>query len=219
MLRNLINDQFIKFYNGTNHDVLIYAIDNENFKSSRNYSSFQLTNPVINPKLRLEQRNALDVKRYIPDSFDYNGVAFGLPDSIYPVEQFAGAENYDVIIVSRFYAESALKFNLSPDFIDRLYIVGPRVIDEAGNLIGNSGLQKAAIPLDIKYYINAFENGQIPSIVSVKLCLQQYKRMGADGDFNSRNAIAKLEAQLAAEETKRKNNYTARSPFLTFFNV
>lgn len=219
MFSNLFNNEIVKFYNGTNHDVSIYKIDNENFKSNRNYSSFRLINAEVQPKVKLEQRNVLDVKRIVPNSFDYNGVPFSLPDSIYPVEQFTGAENFDVIIVSRFYAENALKFNLSPDYIDRLYIVGSRVIDESGSLIGNSGLQKAVCPLDIVYYINAFENNRIPSLVSAKLCLQQYKNMNTNMDLNTHNAITKLERYIATEESKRKNSCASNSFFSKVFNV
>lgn len=219
MFNNLFMNEKIKIYNGTSHDVSIYEVDNENFQSNRSNSSFRLINPDIQPIMTIEQKNALNVKRYVPSTFNYTGISFGLPDFIYPVEQFQGYENYDVIIVSRFYAESAFKFNLSPDYIDRLYIVGTKILDESGELIGNCGLQKAARPLDISYYINAFETNQAPSLISAKSCLQYYKTMCLNIDFNIHNAITTLERHITLEETKRNNCYISHKPFEAVFNV
>ena len=213
------NQDVIKVYNGTNHDVSIYRIDCDNFKSNRNCSSFKLINPQIQPYVTYEQRNVLDVKRIVPTPVEYLGTSFSLPDYIYPVERFDESENYDIIIVSRFYAENALKSNLPLDYIDRLYIVGTKVIDVSNVLLGNAGLQKVINPMNVWYYISAFENNMSPSIVSAKMCLYQHQSTNVQVDYATENDYLKLDRYITAEEYNRATMPLSTPVLQKVFNV
>lgn len=198
---NNFNNNVIKFYNGTNHDISIYKIDNDNFESKRNSSSYYLTNPNIQPEFSISKRIPLNVNSYIGNNYDFYGIAFSLPDSNFQIYPLPGYESYDVIIVSRRYAEAALRENLPWDYLDRLYIVGSKVfLGGTQQLIGNGGLIKLTPPNIIENYIGAFQSGKIPSLISAKLCLQLYVNSGS----NYYNCV-NLQDFIYREEENRKN--------------
>lgn len=200
---NNFNNNVIKFYNGTNHDISIYKIDNDNFESKRNSSSYYLTNPNIQPEFSISKRIPLNVNSYIGNNYDFYGIAFSLPDSNFQIYPLPGYESYDVIIVSRRYAEAARGANLPGDYLDRLYIVGSKVfLGGTQQLIGNGGLLKLTLPYRIEGYIGAFQSGKIPSLISAKLCLQLY----ANSVQNHYN-YALLQHYIYSEEENRKNLY------------
>lgn len=200
---NNFNNNVIKFYNGTNHDISIYKIDNDNFESKRNSSSYYLTNPNIQPEFSIPKRNPLNVNSYIGNNYDYYGIAFSLPDDNCQVCLLQDYERYDVIIVSRRYAEAARRANLPWDYLDRLYIVGSKVfLGGTQQLIGNGGLLKLTLPYRIEGYIGAFQSGKIPSLISASLCLQLYANSGQN-HYN----YALLQHYIYSEEENRKNLY------------
>ena len=210
MNMNYLNNQCIRTYNGTNHDVSIYAVDDKNFKSNRHGSCYYLTDAEVKPIITFEQKNALDINKTGHASYVIDGVRYSLPDSISSVVQPSNPEEYDTIIVSRFYAEKAMSC-CSMDFVDRLYTVGMKIIDAEGNLIGNEGLQKVSPPRDVYYYIRMFENNQHPSLSAALLCINSYQSNFQDP--NALYAVQTLWNYVYAEMQRRQQKYSGQLVF------
>lgn len=212
MYNYLLNTDIVKVYNGTNHDVSLYKIDNENFKSSRSCSKqvFYLNNPTILPVLKFNQKTAQNITPIPSYSISYEKAIYSLPAiiNVIPLPDF---DKYDVIIVSRLYAEAILKsgYPFGPNYIDRLYVSKSDVKNNENQIIGCSGLEKVSWPLNIDYYLNSFQNQCTPSLISARLCLKQWK---ATPNANLIK-IAQLENYIIQEEAKRKNECPS------YFNV
>ncbi len=183
-------------YNGTNHDITIYNLDNMNFSSSRFQKGYTLTNPNLNPVLYLEKKNPLNVQYMTVQPLTLGGLSFTFPEVIMNLTMLPDYRSYDAIIVSSKYYEAALRLNYPVEYIDRLYLLSDKVYGQDSNLIGNIGLKKVHCytPRD---YLNAIARGESLSAYSVEISLMYFKNYGL---YNEQFIADMNELQRIVEE-------------------
>lgn len=177
------DNEIIKVYNGTNHPVAIYHLDNENFISKRGKKEYILRDDAkVKPVEFYPKQVPLSVDSAGNPLIKIGNINYSYPDNIKPIIPFEGYRNYDVIIVSSLYAEAvkltAINFNTYEinDYLDRLYIVHEPIFSpHAEKIIGSGSLLK---PIGFKgpeIYNQEIHNGHKPSLVSMIYCLEYCK--------------------------------------------
>lgn len=177
------DDEIIKVYNGTNHPVAIYHLDNENFIAKRGKKEYILRDYKVKPVGFYPQQVPLSVDRAENPLIKIGNTNYSYSDNIKPIIPFEGYKNYDVIIVSSLYAEAvkltAINFNTYEinDYLDRLYVVNePVFLPNSKKIIGSGSLQKPRVGFKSpEIYNQEIFNGHKPSLVSMIYCLEYCK--------------------------------------------
>ncbi len=185
-------------YNGTNHDITIYNLDNMNFSSSRFQKGYTLTNPNLNPVLYLEKKNPLNVQYMTVQPLTLGGLSFTFPEVILNLTMLPDYRSYDVIIVSSKYYEAALRLNYPVEYIDRLYLLSDKVYGQNSSLIGNIGLKKAHCYTP-REHLNAIRRGEWLSAYSIEISLMYFKNYG---QYNEQFIADMNELQRIIDEQK-----------------
>lgn len=188
-------------YNGVNHDLFLY-LNSDNFAVNRKGQYF-LTNPEAKPDEILRQMRPLSVKsQLIPTSSSEMNIF--LPEAVGAQLEFASEPyNYDIIIVSSLYANMARQTQGSnPDYLDRLYSPitlyseDPQDSNHFANKIGCVGFRKVWYPRIPQEYVNELRTGRLPSVTSMKLCIDMYHSQRAYCDYNTSCWLHELENYL-----------------------
>ena len=176
-----INKSIINVYNGTNHHVLLYCVDNNNFTSKRGKLGYTLINSQKLPETVYEKRNPLNVTEATNKPLTLGGINYFSFDRFMPITPLENYTMYDVIIVSSLYAEavknSLMNFGdpILVDYLDRLYVLTEPISSEfspCGDgrknvIIGNGGLQKAT-GIKLPYFYNQdISANKKPSLISM----------------------------------------------------
>ena len=158
-----------KTYNGVNHDITIY--DPHNFVVNRKGQHY-LTNENAKPMIVIPQSSPLSVREFTKPEAVFGLTNICEEDGTGNIDFLPGYDNYEKIIVSRIYAESAKKyFADNPAYLDRLvtpvplYNKNPEMCNDAEK-IGCAFLIRAVPILEQWEYIQEFKTGSKPSILS-----------------------------------------------------
>lgn len=198
-----MNNYVIRKYNGVNHDLSIYLTPKD-FAVNRKNQYF-LTNPSAQPDEIIRQMRPLSVKsQLVPlNSSEMN---IFLPEAFGAQIEFASNPyDYDIIIVSNLYANIARQTQGSnPDYLDRLYSPVTLYSDDPQNAkhfaakIGCVGFRKVWYPRTPQEYVNELKAGRLPSVTSMKSCIDMYRSQRAYCDFSTSFWLRELEMYVAA---------------------
>ena len=196
-----MNGYAIQKYNGVNHDLYLYLNPN-NFAANRKNQYF-LTNSSAKPDEIIPQERPLSVKKQlIPSGLSEINIflpgAFGAQ-----LESVSQSYDYDMIIVSNIYADIARQTQCTnPDYLDRLYSPitlyseDPQITTYRVNKVGCVGFQKVWYPRTPQEYMNELKSGRMPSVISMKLCIDMYHCQRIYCDYNTIFWLHELENYL-----------------------
>lgn len=191
----------IRKYNGVNHDVT-YFNNSVDYTVNRKGQYF-LTNPCAKPSEIIQQSKPLSVQSQLI-SIDSSDTKIFLPEAIsYQIEILPDSINYDVIIVSSRYADIARQTQSgNPDYLDRLYTPitlyteNPQYTNNVDK-VGCVGFRKIWYPRTPQEYVRELYEGHLPSIASMKTCVEIYKIHRAYCDYNTAQCLNELESYLS----------------------
>lgn len=215
------DNKIINVYNGTNHNISMYSLDNENFSSKRGKLGYALINPQKRPDVIYEQKNPLTVIKKESKPIRIGDINYLCSDRFLPVSPFDGYEKYDVIVVSSLYAEAVKNTAMKHqgknilDFLDRLYVLtehissvespydGSKII----KFVGNGALQKVVSIKVPANYNQEIQDGKHPSLVSMMHCLEWYKNHFSELDHVVKIYAKQLCKNIKLEIKRRESDF------------
>lgn len=192
----------IRKYNGVNHDVALYC-NPDDYTVNRKGQYF-LKNDNAKPSDIIHQVRPLSVhSQLVP--VDSSDTKLFLPEAIGShIETLPNLYDYDIIIVSSRYADIARQTqggNL--EYLDRLYTPitlysgNPYYANEFTTKIGCVGFRKVWYPRTPQEYVTELRAGRLPSVASMKTCIEIYSTHRAYCDFNTSSWLRELESYLS----------------------
>lgn len=198
----------IRKYNGVNHDVSLY-IDTKNYTINRKGQYF-LTNQNAIPDEIIHQVRPLSVQSQLVP-IDSSDTKIFLPEAIgSQIETLPNPYDYDIIIVSSRYADIARQTQGgNPEYLDRLYTPitlysgNPQYANGFTSKIGCVGFRKVWYPRTPQEYVTELRAGRLPSVASMKTCVEIYNTHRAYCDFNTSTWLRELESYLSTIYTTK----------------
>lgn len=180
-----------RIYNGVNHDINLYE-NPANFTVNRKGQYF-LTNPNAKPDRIIRQMKPMSVKTDLIPTNSMTNPGLFLPEAVgAQIETLPNYFDYDIIVVSTIYAGMARQLTgNNPDYLDRLYTPvpvfddDPQVYQNNARMAGSIGFRKVWYPLAPYQYVHEFRAGRLPSVASVRVCLDIYDSHRAYCDANT----------------------------------
>lgn len=194
-----------RIFNAVNHDIRLFE-DPTKFTTNRKGQRF-LTNPDAQPDSIIRQMNPLSVRTNpVPASFSAAPSLF-LPEAVGArIDTLPNFWDYDIIAVSTIYAGMARQLIVnSPDYLDRLYVPVPVYDDDpqsfrnSARMAGSIGFKKVWYPRTPQEYVIEFRAGRLPSLASVRTCLDFYDTQRAYCDANTTAWLTELRNWLPSE--------------------
>lgn len=184
-------------YCGVNHDIKLY--NGDHCPANRNGQYF-LNDENEKPTMIFQQANPLSVHPSVISNPLYGITTFSIEDK--NIDFLNNYVNYDIIIVSRIYAEYAKRcFKSYADYLDRLrvpvpvYNKDPETHDDSKK-VGVVFLQRVVPVNEPHYYIQLLNDGFYPSILSINDTINNSRLPGKHLTILNRTAVMDLERQL-----------------------
>lgn len=169
-----------RIYNGINHDIRLFE-NHVNFTTNRKGQHF-LINPDSKPDKIIRQMKPLSVKTDLILTNTMTNPRLFLPEAVgSQIETLPNYYDYDIIVVSTIYAGMARQLTgNNPDYLDRLYTPvpvyddDPQVYRNSVRMAGSIGFRKVWYPMTPQQYVFEYRSGRLPSVSSVRMCLDIY---------------------------------------------
>lgn len=188
-------------YNGVNHDLSFYQ-NQDDFAMNRKNQYF-LTNRNAEPSEIIRQVRPLSVKSQLIPSVSSELNIFPPEAANSQIEIIPNACDYDVIIVSGLYADIARQTQSSDsDYLDRLYTPITLYAEDPQNTsynvpkIGCVGFRKVWYSHTPQEYVMALRSGYLPSVTSMRFCVDMCHSQRAYCDFYTMSWLRELENYL-----------------------
>lgn len=194
-----------RIYNGVNHNINLYETL-ANFTINRKGQYF-LTNSNTKPDRIIQQMKPMSVRTELIPTSSINSPLLFLPEAIgSQIDTLPNHYNFDIIVVSTIYAGVARQLaGNNPDYLDRLYTPIPVYVDNpqfyggSTRKAGSVGFRKVWYPRTPQEYVLEFRAGRLPSVSSMKVCLNIYNSHRAYCDATTAAWLMELRNWLPAE--------------------
>lgn len=195
-----------RIYNGVNHGINLYE-NPTNFTVNRKGQHF-LTNPEAKPDRIIRQMKPLSVKTDLIPMNSITNPGLFLPEPVgAQIETLPNYCDYDIVVVSTIYAGMARQLTgNNPDYLDRLYTPvpvfddNPQVYRNSARMAGSIGFRKVWYPMTPQWYVQEYRAGRLPSVASVRVCLDIYDSHRAYCDANTAAWLTELKNWLPVEK-------------------
>lgn len=197
----------MNIYNGTNHENIIYnPKDCYSDRRGKHFLQKIDSKPVMkvgrNQPLcaqvmsgSLEQSDEFPI--FFSDSMSYI--------TLTPLDK--SPYEYDIIIVSSLYATLAMQSfgTIDQNTLDRLYVPVPLYDNyDHTKKIGCAGLKKVYRPFTPQEYVSQIKSGYMPSLASIKVCIEWFAQCGRPIDPLTLNALEELKRYIITMSTAPK---------------
>lgn len=199
-MNNFPTKQTVIIYNGTNHPINIYKL--EDCLQNR-HGQYFLKDPAIKPLSTYCQERPLSVTTNKVPGCSIDGVLYCPPD-IYtrPIDILPNANFYDTVIVSSLYAAHArLALANFPDYLDRLFtpitVYASDPQKSRADKLGAVGFQKAFYIRTPQDYSLMLQRGERPSRSALEATFTAYSNPGIMLDYVTSCCLQQLRGYLA----------------------
>lgn len=175
----------MQIYNACAHSLAFYK--SEDIALSRE-GCFILNNQEAKPIKVIPQMKPLNAQSNFT-AINVEGTISFFRDSSLPADFLTNFYDFDIVVVSRFYAIQACKtLGIYPDFLDRLFVPNPLWTEDPkrypkAQKCGCAGLTKFLVAKTPQTYVEELRMGGSPSIAAVKYCLQTFTPVDAATSF------------------------------------